>query len=205
MKKNKSNRKQRIEKRNIENISSLKPIIAGIIAALCLLLFYSAIMLLSNSVKLALLQFYNIWYWIVILMFGFGTQVGLFVYLKKIHKQKMQNLAAANASVTGSAAISSTSMIACCAHHLTDLLPIIGFSAFAIFLNRYQTVFLLVGVFSNIIGMLLMVRMLQKFNIKPKNTLLKNLLRLNLSFTINATALVGVIVILIKIGFTMRG
>ena len=212
MKKDKPDRKsrrERIEKRYSEisskQISSLKPIIAGIIAALCLLLFYSVIMLLSNSVKLALLQFYDIWYWIFILMFGFGTQVGLFVYLREIHKQKIQNLASANASVTSSAAISGTSMVACCAHHLTDLLPIIGFSAFALFLNRYQTVFILVGVFSNMIGMLIMVRMLQKFNAKPKNFLLKNALRLNLNFAINVVALIGIIVILITIGFTMRG
>ncbi|MBI2135853.1 hypothetical protein HYU06_02165, partial [Candidatus Woesearchaeota archaeon] len=120
MKKNKSDtkhgkkqvREKTYSKKNSsKEISSIKPIIAGVIAALCLLVFYSAIMLLSNSVKLALLQFYDIWYWIVILMFGFGTQVGLFVYLREIHKQKMQNLAAANASVTGSAALSGTSMV----------------------------------------------------------------------------------------------
>ncbi len=187
------------------NVRSYKPLIAGVIGALCLLLFYSAIMLLSNSVKLALLQFYDIWYWIVILMFGFGTQVGLFIYLRELHKQKMKNLAAANASVTGSAAISGTSMVACCAHHLTDLLPILGFSAFALFLNRYQTVFILVGVFSNIIGMLIMIRMLQKFKAKPRNYLLKNLMKLNLKFAINVVALVGVIVILIVIGYTING
>ena len=187
----------------MKNISK-KPIIFGIIAGLCLLLFYSIIMLLSNSVKLALLQFYDIWYWILILMSGFGTQVGLFVYLREIHRQKMQNLAAANASVTGSAAISGTSMVACCAHHLTDLLPIIGFSAFALFLNKYQTVFILVGVFSNMIGVLIMARMLQKFNVKPKNFLLKNALKLNLKFAINVVALTGVIVILMVIGYTIR-
>lgn len=183
---------------------SKKPLIYGIIGALCLLLFYSAIMLLSNSVKLALLQFYDIWYWILILMFGFGTQVGLFVYLRELHKQKMQALASANASVTGSAAISGTSMVACCAHHLTDLLPILGFSAFAMFLSKYQTVFILVGVFSNIIGMLIMMRMLQKFKAQPRNLLLKNLLKLNLKFAINVAALVGVIVILSVIGYTIR-
>lgn len=183
---------------------SKKPLIYGIISGLCLLLFYSIVMLLTNSIKLALLQFYDIWYWILILMFGFGTQVGLFTYLRELYKQKMQNLATANASVTGSAAISGTSMVACCAHHLTDLLPIIGFSAFAMFLNKYQTVFLLVGVFSNIIGMLIMMRMLQKFKAKPRNYLLKNLMKLNLKFAINVSALVGVIVILTVIGYTIR-
>ncbi len=197
--------KKRASKTSKVNVRPYKPLIAGVIGALGLLLFYSAIMLLSNSVKLALLQFYDIWYWILILMFGFGTQVGLFVYLRELHKQKMKNLAVANASVTGSAAISGTSMVACCAHHLTDLLPILGFSAFALFLNKYQTVFILVGVFSNIIGMLIMVRMLQKFKAKPRNYLLENLLKLNLKFAINVVALVGVIVILIVIGYTING
>ncbi|MBI2135484.1 hypothetical protein HYU06_00240, partial [Candidatus Woesearchaeota archaeon] len=126
------------------------------------------------------------------------------VYLREIHKQKMQNLAAANASVTGSAALSGTSMVACCAHHLTDLLPIIGFSAFAMFLSKYQTVFLLTGVFSNMVGMLIMLRMLQKFNAKFNNFLLRNLLKLNLKFAINVAALIGVIVILTTIGYTIR-
>ena len=50
-----------------------------------------------------------------------------------------------------------------------------------------------------------MVRMLQKFNAKPKNFILKNALKLNLKFAINVVALIGIIVILITIGFTMRG
>ena len=43
-------------------------------------------------------------------------------------------------------------MLACCAHHLVDLLPLVGLSAAAVFLNVYKTPLFLLGITMNVIG-----------------------------------------------------
>ena len=44
---------------------------------------------------------------------------------------------------------SVTAMVACCLHHVTDVLPILGLSAAATFLTRYQRPFMLIGLGMN--------------------------------------------------------
>jgi hypothetical protein len=53
-------------------------------------------------------------------------------------------------------------MLACCAHHVVDLLPIVGLSAAAVFLNDYKTPLFLVGIGMNIIGIVVIARQLQR-------------------------------------------
>lgn len=85
---------------------------------------------------------------------GFGIQVGLFTYLKSCQMAAgAESMAAATGTATSTAA-----MVACCAHHLTDVLPFLGLSAATAFLARYQEWFLAVGILSNILGILLMIR-----------------------------------------------
>jgi hypothetical protein len=43
-------------------------------------------------------------------------------------------------------------MLACCAHHLADILPIVGLSGAAIFLNAYKTPLLWLGILMNLAG-----------------------------------------------------
>jgi hypothetical protein len=52
---------------------------------------------------------------------------------------------------------SATAMVACCIHHVTDVLPILGLSAAASFLTRYQRPFMLIGLAMNLIGIGVMV------------------------------------------------
>lgn len=53
-------------------------------------------------------------------------------------------------------------MVACCAHHLTDVLPIIGFSAAATFLNQYRIPFMLVGIGANLVGIAFMLCLIRQ-------------------------------------------
>ena len=46
----------------------------------------------------------------------------------------------------------TSAMLACCAHHLADILPIVGVSGAAIFLNAYKTPLLWLGVVMNLAG-----------------------------------------------------
>jgi hypothetical protein len=52
---------------------------------------------------------------------------------------------------------STVAMVACCAHHVTDVLPLLGLSAAAAFLAEYRIPFMLVGLVTNLIGIGVMV------------------------------------------------
>lgn len=55
-------------------------------------------------------------------------------------------------SLAAGGASAGASMLACCAHHATDVLPFLGLSALSIFLTRYQIPILLGSLAINIIG-----------------------------------------------------
>jgi hypothetical protein len=59
-------------------------------------------------------------------------------------------------------------MVACCAHHLADVLPLIGFAGAALFLADYQTLFLLLGLLSNIVGIVYMLGTLHRHRLFPE-------------------------------------
>ena len=51
-------------------------------------------------------------------------------------------------------------MVACCAHHVADALPILGLTAAATFLANYKTAFLAAGLATNLIGISVMAAIL---------------------------------------------
>ena len=80
------------------------------------------------------------------IVLGFGTQVGLYTYLRGLH---------AHTAVSGVAASTGTSaaaMLACCAHHLADVLPIVGVTGAAVFLNTCKTPLLWLSIAMNLAG-----------------------------------------------------
>ncbi len=79
-------------------------------------------------------------------MIGFGTQVGLSTYLRHKHLQATTGTMAASTST------STVAMLACCAHHLTDVFAILGLSGAAVFLNVYKTPLLWLGIGMNLFG-----------------------------------------------------
>ena len=58
--------------------------------------------------------------------------------------------------------VSAGSMAACCAHHITDVLPLLGLSGLAAFLASYQVLFILIGVLSNVVGITIMLETIQR-------------------------------------------
>ncbi|MBS3132822.1 hypothetical protein J4470_01675 [Candidatus Woesearchaeota archaeon] len=137
----------------------VKAVFIGLLAGIALLSVYFVVVSLANSVEHAVQEFFRIWQWITALVAGFGIQVGLYAYIREAIK--IRKLAGATTSITAAGGVSTSSMLACCAHHLTDVLPIIGISAASIFLNKYQESFLLTGVLSNLAGILIMLRIMQ--------------------------------------------
>jgi hypothetical protein len=53
-------------------------------------------------------------------------------------------------------------MVACCAHHVADVLPVLGLSAAAAFLAQWKVPFLVIGLLMNLAGILVMLRALRR-------------------------------------------
>lgn len=129
----------------------------GLAASSLLLSLYFLIMFLSNSsFEIARDQLYSLRFWVIPLVLTFGIQIGMYSYLKLMFKQTSIKVTVA------STATSTTAMIACCAHHLTDILPLIGLSILATFLIQYQKWFLGVGIISNLVGIIFLYNLIKK-------------------------------------------
>jgi len=88
--------------------------------------------------------------WIVgPILVGFGVQVGLYTYLKTVVHAAGRGTGAMASAGGGT---STVAMVACCAHHVTDVLPLLGLSAAATFLADYRIPFMVVGLITNLIG-----------------------------------------------------
>jgi hypothetical protein len=142
-----------------------KHILVGTGAAVLLLLVYVGIISLAQGLAHALELTSGLWYWVVALAGGFGVQAGLFSFIRQAIRERR---AAATASVAASGGVSAGSMAACCAHHLSDVLPLIGLSGLAAFLASYQLVFIIAGVLSNAVGITIMLETIQRHGLSQR-------------------------------------
>jgi hypothetical protein len=99
------------------------------------------------------------WPWLVMILAGFGTQVALFVELRRRHRL---HDAAMKTATGGGAGASAVGMVACCAHHVADLAPIIGVSGLAVFLTDYRIPIMIGGIGINALGVFLAARRLRR-------------------------------------------
>ncbi len=139
----------------------LKSLFAGIAGITALGLFYFILLTwVGGDWHHPWQQFLVIKYWMSALFLGFGLQVGLFWYVRlMVRKRNAQRVATANAG------ISTATMVACCAHHIVDFVPILGLSALTIFLAKYQVYFLAIGITSNFFGIFYMFRVINKYKL----------------------------------------
>ena len=130
----------------------IKPLFNGLIGAASLLvLYFSAIGLISGW-PFAVAQFYQFWYFILALAFGFGIQVGLYTYLKDaVHHNASRGI------VAFSGTTSTAAMISCCAHYLVGILPIIGISGAISLISQYQIEIFWFGLAVNTISIIYIV------------------------------------------------
>src|SRR3989344_2333202 len=174
---------------------------AGVAAAILLLVFYLAILTLVNSFGHALSELARMWYFIIPLSIGFGTQVGLYFYIKNFIAER-----AATASVAGAGGLSGASMVACCAHHLTDFLPILGLSAFAIFLDKYQFTFILIALFSNFIGVVYMLSVMKKHSLfNTEDEFLVKLFSIDFDKALKLSFTFGLALVVLSALFALNG
>ncbi len=168
------------------------PLFLGAISALLMLSLYFSVLTVANSFEHALAQFIGLWYWIVPLVAGFGTQAGLYVYVRNALMSK-----AAAASMAASGGMSTTSMIACCAHHIADIAPFLGASAAAIFLVKYQAVFMAAGLISNVIGINMMLKIIQTHKLySGRCALTRELMKINMAKALYFSSAIGAVAVL---------
>jgi hypothetical protein len=134
-----------------------RSVAAGVAAGLGLVVAYLSIISVAQGVGHAFEQFSTDALFVGLVALGFGTQVALFVELRAVDRRH-RGAAAATAAATGT---STAAMLACCAHHLADLLPLVGLSGAAVFLGAYKTPLLLLGLGMNLVGIVVIGRQLR--------------------------------------------
>ena len=103
----------------------------------------------------------NRWY-VIPIWITFGIQAALYTILHFRLFVPIGSTKHAGTLMETSGGTSVTAMVACCIHHVTDVLPVLGLSAAATFLTRYQRPFMLVGLGMNMVGILVMMIVLYR-------------------------------------------
>ncbi len=142
------------------------PVVVGIIAALGMLGVYILILTVFQDFSHAIQQAVQDWLWVGLVALGFGTQIGLYTYLRVIvHAAKAAGATAMAGAGTGT---STLGMIACCAHHLTDIAPLVGLtgasglSGAIGFFTEWKYAFIGLGLAMNAIGIVVTLRTIRK-------------------------------------------
>ncbi len=126
-----------------------KAINNGVIAVLILILVNLTVLSFLNFPAMAVLQIKKYWLLLLILIGGFGFQIGLYTYLK------YRNAVCSFTTMT-SGGVSSVSMLLCCSHYLLPILPFL--SVTFSFLTKYTPYILLFGIFSSAVGIFFMLK-----------------------------------------------
>lgn len=131
------------------------PLVFGIIGAAAMLAVYLGILTLVESWSHALSLLREDAIFAGPLAAGFGLQVGLYSFTRRA----LRTAGRREGAITGASGGTSTAtMIACCAHHLTDVLPLVGISAAATFLARYKTWLMVGALLFNLGGIGVLIR-----------------------------------------------
>ncbi|MHB8087656.1 MAG: hypothetical protein ACYDH2_05345 [Anaerolineaceae bacterium] len=133
------------------------PIIAAVLGSLFLATVYFGIVSWAESFNHAV-EFFWQDRWIVLpIILGFGVQVALYTIIRFKIFLPIEHVGLSGPSVGASGTTSTIAMVACCAHHLTDVLPILGLTAAATFLAKYRILFMAVGLGSSLLGIAYML------------------------------------------------
>lgn len=139
-------------------LTFIRPIQFGAAALVLLLVIYFGVVSLISGLDFALDQFAAFWFFIVPLALGFGIQVGLYTYLKRLVGQH----GASGKVVAVSGTTSTAAMVSCCAHYLVNILPILGVTGFLTVVAQYQVELFWLGLAFNAAGIVYVAAMVMK-------------------------------------------
>ena len=131
--------------------------LAGLLGAAAMAGFYVLVLVLASGPEHLADQVRADWPWLALIIAGVGTQVGMLVELRRRHRAAR----AATATATGGAGASGVGMVACCAHHIADLLPFLGATGAAASLLDYRVAFMVAGIGMSALGIGLTARRLR--------------------------------------------
>ena len=146
--------------------SRVLPLLAATAAAASLVGLYVGLVTWAQGPGHARGLLWDDRYFVAAIASGFGAQVGLYVYLRRLLSLRARGSAAAG-TVAGTGT-STAAMLACCAHHVTEALPVLGLSGVAIFLGDYRVPLMLAGISVNGAGVLFMLRLVYLERRQPK-------------------------------------
>ncbi len=132
-----------------------KHFLFGLAAAISLLVVYFSILALAQDMEHAFSQFVVDKWFILPIDLSFGLQMGLYSYLRSLYK-------VGTAVPAASGGVSAVSMALCCAHHLIDILPIVGLSVVSIFFARYSTEIFIFALAVNFLGLIFILSFIKK-------------------------------------------
>lgn len=140
-----------------KNRRVLLPIGTGLAGGFFLFALYVGIVSIAESPQHAIEFFWQDRWLVLPIIIGFGVQVALFVVLK-LNVSLSPEGVRPHGMLTGANGVTSTvGMVACCAHHAVDVLPIIGLTTVASFLAAYRTSLMVASLVITLIGIGLML------------------------------------------------
>lgn len=122
----------------------------GAAAFVVMLAVYFGALTLVSGWEFTTNQFSQYWFYILPLTAGFALQVTLYSRLRDL----LHGKGAGRRMVAASGATSTAAMISCCAHYLTNVVPILGATGLVTFAAQYQVEFFWIGIVLNIAGVL---------------------------------------------------
>lgn len=125
-----------------------RSVLFGALASLTMLAVYFGALSLVSGWTSTISEFTRFWPYVLALAFGFGVQIGLYVHLR----QQLAHHHGGGKMVAASGTTSTAAMLSCCAHYLTNVLPVIGATGFVMLVAEYQVQFFWVGLAFNIAG-----------------------------------------------------
>ena len=136
-----------------------RSVLFGTVGMLTLLGVYFLILTAVSGWEFTVSQFFDFWYFIVSLSAGFGIQMGLFTYLRNA----VRGMGMSGKVVAVSGTTSTAAMISCCAHYLTNIIPVLGAAGLVALVAQYQIELFWFGLASNLAGIFYMGNRVFKF------------------------------------------
>jgi hypothetical protein len=142
--------------------SSLKnPLVFGATTGMLVVFFNISIASIAEgSLKNGYSVFLDNGIFVYLIPLAVGVQMGLFRYHRNL---TAENVSGSEKMGMAGSATSSLAMIACCLHHVSDLLPAVGFVlAASSFLTEYKDTIIIIGLLANLAGSAYIARAILK-------------------------------------------
>ena len=147
-------------KQGIKNVLKIPFVFGASIGILVVIFNISIASLAEGSFEKGYQVFLTNGIFVYLIPFAVSVQMGLFRYHRNI---TTGNIAGSEKMGMAGSATSSLTMVACCLHHVSDILPSIGLIlAASSFLIQYKDAIIIIGLLANVAGSIYIARAIIK-------------------------------------------